>query len=140
MCYSGAAFRPRTPPFFRSQTRKLSATNQQRSSWLYIKHLMDMFPSFWIRKPITFGKYPIFHHTQGFSANMLFQDLHACAKFLVSWIYLSLFLFKFKIGPSLNLFCLMSSMFIIMQIIIRVIKTTCFENTILMAEHEGKLP
>ena len=50
--------------------------------------------------------------------------------------YLSL-LFNFKIGLSLGLSCLMSSMFIII-LVIRVIKTTYFDNTILMAELEGK--
>ena len=60
------------------------------------------------------------------------------ANFLFSGIYLSP-LFNFKIGPSLDLSFLMSSMFIII-LIIRIIKTTCFDNTILMAELEGKLP
>ena len=46
---------------------------------------------------------------------------------------------NFKIEPSLDLSCLMSSMFIII-LIFRTIKTTCFDNTILMAELEGKLP
>ena len=45
--YSGAAFGPRTPPFFGCQTRNLSATNQQRSLWLYTKqwicfHLFEL--------------------------------------------------------------------------------------------------
>ena len=76
---------------------------------------------------------------------LLFQDLKghrfldACDQFLVREFYLSV-LFKLKIGPSLSHSCPMVSMFIIMQIIIRIIKTTCFENTILMAELEGKLP
>ena len=34
-----------------------AATNQQWSYWLYTKHLIDMFPCFWIRRPSTFGKY-----------------------------------------------------------------------------------
>ena len=67
--HSGDAFGPRTPPFFGCQTRKLSATNKQWSPWLYTKHLMDMFPRFWIRWSSTFGKYSIFHPWQGFSAN-----------------------------------------------------------------------
>ena len=142
----------RTPPIFSWQTRKLSATNQQWSLWLYTKHLMDMFSSFWIRRPLTFEKYPIFHPTRGFSANNLgmlhclfFQDLKGhklldtCDKFLVSWIILTL-LFKFKIGPSLSLSCLMLSMFIIMWVIIRIIKKMCLENTILMAGLKEKLP
>ena len=57
--------------------------------------------------------------------------------FLFNDVYLSL-LFNFKIGPTLGLSCLMSSMFIIM-FIIGIIKTTYFDNTILMPELEGKL-
>ena len=49
-------------------------------------------------------------------------------------------LFKLKIGPSQSLSCPMSSMTIIVRIIIRIIRTTYFENTILMAELEEKLP
>ena len=48
--------------------------------------------------------------------------------FLFSDFYLIL-LFNFKIGRSLGLSCLRSSMFII-KLIIRIIKTTCFYNTI----------
>ena len=48
-------------------------------------------------------------------------------------------LFNFKIGLSLGLSCLMSSMFTIISII-RIIKTTCFDNTILMGELGGKVP
>ena len=58
--------------------------------------------------------------------------------FLVSNVYLNI-LFNFKAGPLLALSCLMSSVFIIVSII-RIIKTTCFNKTILMAELEGKLP
>ena len=86
---------------------------------------------------------------------------------LFSDFYLSL-LFNFKIELSLGLSCLMSSVFIIILIrvnvlavpiyfklfhyftlpkislklllIIRIIKTTCFDNTILIAELEGKVP
>ena len=43
-------------------------------------------------------------------------------------------LFKFKIGPWLSLFCLMLYMFIIMRIIIRIIKITRSENTVLLAQ------
>ena len=56
---------------------------------------------------------------------------------LFSDIYLSLLL-NFKIWSLLALSCLMSSIFIII-LIIRIIKTTCFNNTILMAELKGKL-
>ena len=52
--------------------------------------------------------------------------------------YLSL-LFNFKIGPLLGLSCQMSSMFIII-LIIHIIGTTFFDNTILMTELEGKFP
>ena len=69
MSYSGAAFRPRTPPFYTSQTRNLSATNQQWSLWLCTEHLMDMFPSFLIRRPLIFVKCPIFHSAWRFSAS-----------------------------------------------------------------------
>ena len=57
---------------------------------------------------------------------------------LFSEFYISL-LFKFKIGLSLSLYSLMSSMFIIMRIIIRIIKTRCFEYTVSTAKLEGKL-
>ena len=60
-------------------------------------------------------------------------------KSLFSNFYLSL-VFTFKIGPSLGLSCLMLSMFIIIILIIRIIKTTCFDNAILTAELEGKVP
>ena len=48
-------------------------------------------------------------------------------------------MFNFKIGPSLDISWIMLSIFII-RLIIRIIKTLCFHNTILMAELEGKLP
>ena len=53
--------------------------------------------------------------------------------FLFSDVYLNL-LFNFKVGPTSDLSCLMSSMFII-TLIIRIIITTCSNN----AELEGKL-
>ena len=55
--------------------------------------------------------------------------------FLFSEVYLNL-LFNFKVFPSLDLSCLMASVFIII-LIIRITKTTCFNNTILMAEIDG---
>ena len=58
--------------------------------------------------------------------------------FSFSDVYLNV-LFNFKVGPSLDLFCLMSSIFIII-LIIRIVKTTGFNKTILMAELERKLP
>ena len=58
--------------------------------------------------------------------------------FSFSDVYLNV-LFNFKVGPSLDLFCLMLSIFIII-LIIRIIKTTGFNKTILMAELERKLP
>ena len=141
-------------PFLVWQTRKLSATNQQWNLWLYTKLLMDMFPLFWIRRPSTFGRYSIFEPLQGFSANnftsrnvIMFifskawktiDSLTCVPKFLLSDVYLYL-LFNFKIGPLLGFSFLLLSMFIII-LIIRIIKTTCFDNTILMAELEGKLP
>ena len=101
LCYPGAAFGWMTPPYFGCQPRTLSATNQQWRLWLYTKHLMDMFPRFWISWSSTFEKYSIFHPWQGFSANnftyrnailfffFFFQDLTGhrfldeCSKFLV---------------------------------------------------------
>ena len=59
------------------------------------------------------------------------------SNFLFSEVYLSLLL-NFKIGPSLGLSFLMSFVFIII-LIIRIIKTTCFNNAILMAELKEKL-
>ena len=64
------------------------------------------------------------------------DSLTCVPNFLFIDVYLNL-LFNFKVGPSLDLSCLMSSMFIII-LIIRIIKTTCFNNTILIAELEGK--
>ena len=58
---------------------------------------------------------------------------------LFSDFYLSL-LINFKIGLSLGLSCLMSFMFIIIILIIRIIKTTSFDNAFLIAELEGKVP
>ena len=131
LCYLGAAFRPRTPSFFGWQTRRLSATNQQWSLWLNTKHLMDMFSRFWIRRPLTFRKYSIFHPLWRFSTNnftsknaTLFtfsrpkDSLTFVSNSLLSDFYLSL-LFNLKIGPSLGLSCLMPSMFIIILIIRR---------------------
>ena len=151
--YPGASFGSRTPPIFGCQIRKLSATNQQWSLWLYTKHLMDMFPRFWIRWSSTFGKYSIFHSWQGFRLItillgmlycLFFQDLKAIESlaflpsFLFRDVYLNLLL-NFKVGPSLDLSWLMPSMFII-TLIIRLIKAMCCNNIVLMAELEGKLP
>ena len=58
---------------------------------------------------------------------------------LFSDFYVSL-LFSFKVGPMLGLSCLMSSMFITIILIIRISKATCFDNAILIAEVEGKVP
>ena len=48
-------------------------------------------------------------------------------------------LFIFKVSSSTGLPCLKSSMFVFV-LIIRISKTTCFVNVILMVELEGKLP
>ena len=66
------------------------------------------------------------------------DSLTRVPNFLLSDVYLNLLL-NFKVGPSLDLSCLMSSMFIIL-LIIRIIKTMRFNNTTLMAELEGKRP
>ena len=58
-----------------------------------------------------------------------------CANFMFSDFYLSLS-FNFKFGLSLGFSCLMSPVFIVI-LIIRIIKTTCFDNTILIAKLEG---
>ena len=124
MCYSGAAFRPTILLFFSWQTKKLSATNQQWCLWLYSKHPVDMFPSFWIMKSLTFWKYSILHPTRGSSANNFtsrnatqftflktlkaIDSLTRVPNFFFSDFYLSL-LFKFKIGPSVRLSCLILS-------------------------------
>ena len=60
------------------------------------------------------------------------------SNFLLSDVYLN-FLFNFKVVLSLDLSCLMSSMFIII-FVIHIIETTCFNDTISMAELEGELP
>ena len=148
-----SCFGAKDSTFFGWQTRKLSAINQQWSLWLYTKHLMNMFSRFWIRRFSTIEKYLIIHLWQGFSANnftsrnaILFiflkvrkviDSLTCVPNFLLRDVYLSLSFF-FKIGPSLGLSCLMSCMFIII-LIIRIIKTTFFGNTILMTELKGKL-
>ena len=74
-----------------------------------------------------------------FKTLKIIDSLKRVTNFLFREFYLSV-LFKLKIGPLLSLSCLMVSMFIIMGIIICIIKTTCFENAILMVELEGKLP
>ena len=140
--YSGAALGPRTSLFLGWQARNLSTTNQQWSLWLYTKHLMHMFPRFWIRWSSTFGKYSIFHPCQEFSTNTFTSKYAILSIFFKVWKpidsltcvpnvlfsdgYLNL-LFNFKVGPLLDLSCLMSSMFIII-LIIRIIKTTRFNN------------
>ena len=55
-----------------------------------------------------------------------------------SHFYLSL-LFNFKIRRSIGLSCLVSSMFINIILTICIIKTTCFDNAVLIAELEGKV-
>ena len=61
------------------------------------------------------------------------------SKSLFSNFYLSI-LFSFKTEPSLGLSGLMSSMFIIIILIIRIIKTTYFDNAILITKLKGKVP
>ena len=136
--YPGAAFWSRTPSSSGCQTRKLSTTNYQWILWLYTKHLMDMLPHFWIRWSSTFRKDSVCHPWQGFCANnftsrnaILFiffknwkaiDSLTRVSNLLFSDVYINL-LYNFKAGPSLDLSCLISSMFII-TLIIRIIKTT----------------
>ena len=73
-----------------------------------------------------------------FKAWKTIDSLMCVPNFLFRDVYSSL-LFNFKIGPSLDLSFLMSPIFIII-LIIYIIKTTCFDDTILMVELEGKLP
>ena len=125
--HPGASFGSRTPPVFGYQIRKLSPTNQQRSLWLYTKHLMDMLPRFWITWSWTFGRYSIFHSWQGgfllialllgmlyclFFRGLTIDSLTCGPNILFSDVYLNL-LFNFKAVPSLDLSCPMSLMFII---------------------------
>ena len=72
-----------------------------------------------------------------FKALKAIDSLTCVPNFLFRDVNLSL-LFNFKIGSLLGLSYLMYSMFIII-LIIRIIKTTCFGNTILMAVLKGKL-
>ena len=147
LCYSGAAFGPRTPHFL---VDKLETFPQ-----LISNKVSDCIPNIqWICShifnPQLLGSTQFFCPYRGFLLITLlpgmlyfifFQDLKnhrfldVCAKFLA---YLS-YLFNFKIGSLLGLSCLMSSMFIII-LIIRIIKITCFDNIILKAELKGKLP
>ena len=73
-----------------------------------------------------------------FNACKAIDSLSCVPNFLLSHFYLNL-LFNFKVGPLSDLSCLMSSMFIV-PLVIRIIKTKCFNNTILIAEFEGKTP
>ena len=146
MCYLGATFRPRTPPPFDWQTRNLSITNQLWSLWLYTKYLMDMSSRFWIRRPLHFRKYLLFHSlwwlsTNNFTSRNATLFIFARPKrtkipwrfapmSLFSDFYLSL-LFNFKIWPLLRLSCLMAP--IIINIIIIII-------IIIIAELEEKFP
>ena len=140
MCYLIAAFRPRNPSFFSWQTRQL-----------YPKFCFEDFE---------LGVFQLLGSTQFFTPHrgfplitlllrmlhfLLFQDLkdqrflNFLPNFLFHKFYLNLS-FKFKFGPSLSLSCLMAFRFIFIQLIIHIIKATCFENTFSMAELEGKLP
>ena len=124
--YPGVSFGSRNPRIFGCQIRKLSGTTQEWSLWLYTKHLMDVLPHFWITWSWTLGKYSIFPDRVfvlitlliGMLYCLFFQGLidhrflDVWGKFLFSGVYLNL-LFNFKVGPSLDLSCLMSSMFII---------------------------
>ena len=93
---------------------------------------------------IPYGGFPLITlllgmlHCSRLQALKAIESLTCVINFLFREFCLSL-LFKFKIEPSVSLSCLMPSTFIIMRIIIGIIRTTCFENTILMVELEGKL-
>ena len=106
-----------------------------------------MFPDFLIKKLKLLGSTQFFTPYRGFPLIIVLLGMLYCLSFkawktidfltcvpifLFSANYLSL-LFNFKTGPSLGLSCLMSSIFIII-LIIRIINTTCFINTTLMAE------
>ena len=81
------------------------------------------------------GDLQLLESTQFFTPDKGFSLI---TNFLFSDGYLN-FLFNFKVSPLLYLSCLILSMFIII-LIIRIIKTTCFNNTILMVELEEKFP
>ena len=82
------------------------------------------------------GRFPLIALLLGMLHCLFFQDLKdhrfldRCVKFYSS------ILFKFKFGLLLRLSCLMLSIFIIIRTIIRIIKTTCFENIILIGQLE----
>ena len=106
--------------------------------------------NFSIRTSLTFWKYAVFHPARGFFANNWFtvyflktlktiDSLTHVSNFVFREFYSSL-LIRFKIGLSLGITCLMSSKFIIVWIIMRIIKTTGFDKIILMAELEEKFP
>ena len=145
--YSGAAFGPRTPHFL---VAKLEIFPQ-----LISDEVSDCIPiTYWICSHVfELVDLQLLENTQFFTPDwgfllitlllgmlycLFLQGLTCAPNFVFSDIYLNL-LFNFKVGYSLNFSCLMSSMFIII-LIIPIIKTTCFDNTILMAELEGKLP
>ena len=71
-----------------------------------------------------------------FKAWKAIDSLTCVPNFLFSRVYLKLW-FNFEDGPSLDLSCRMSSVFIII-LIIHIIKTASFNKTILMVELEGK--
>ena len=125
--YPGASFGWRTPPIFGCQIRNLFATNQQWSLWLYTKHLMDTLPRFWITCLQLLESTQFFTPDKGFLLITLHLGMLYCLffqalidhrfidvwpNFLLSDVYLNI-LFNFKVGPSLDLSCLMWSMFII---------------------------
>ena len=103
MCYSGATFGSKSPPF--------------------LVYELECFPQL-ISNEVSEGGGEV---GEGESSANNFTSRNATLSTL------------FKIEPSLSFSFLMSSMFIII-VIIRIIKTTCLDNTILMVELEEKLP
>ena len=114
---------------------------------------MDMFPCFELGDLELFGSTQFSTHYRGFLLTTLLLEMLHCLffkssetidslkcqpNFLFSDFYESL-LFNFRMEPSLGFPCLILFMFIVISII-RIIKTTCFDNTILIARLERKLP
>ena len=97
-------------------------------------------PHFWISWSSTFGKYSIFHPWQRFSANnvtskyALLFIFSRPERLYIPWCVCQFYLSWSLVRPFLS----NVSMFIII-LIIRIIKTTRFNNTILMTKLERKI-
>ena len=153
LCYSGAAFGPRTPPFFVDKLESFPQLTSNEVSdctpnfWRICSHIFELGDLQLLGSSQFFTRhrgFPLITFLLGMLYCSFFQGLKdhrfldVCAKFLFSDVYLS-HLFTFNLGSSLGLSCLTSSMFVII-LIIGIIKTTCFNNTILIADLKWKFP